>query len=114
MIGCVSAHSSVWMITLLCTTIEEIAITGRVAVIGADSFRDCENLARVKLEQESSLRRIETSAFCGCVSLQEMRIPASLEVIGSKAFMRCKCLVLIDFDPNIVEIAEDAFQGVNM
>ena len=65
-----------------------------ITTIGAEAFRDMENLKNVLLP--ASLEAISDGAFRDC-GLEEVTLPAALRSLGKKAFDGCKQLKQVTF-----------------
>lgn len=63
----------------------------------------------IELEYFREITSIESSAFSGCVNLEEVVIPENVTSISSSAFYRCLRLQNIVIPRNVVEIASGAF-----
>lgn len=63
-------------------------IPASVKTIGGSAFRNCSNLASVKISE--GVESIGENAFRGCGQLQSITIPASVGSVGSAAFMECQ------------------------
>ena len=75
-----------------CTALESIAIPASVNTIQDSAFRGCTSLASVEFAANSSLKKIEQSAFENCVSLTVFETPVSVDGIGAYAFKGCTAL----------------------
>lgn len=81
--------------------LETVEIPKSVESIGFDAFRSCENLKEVRFAEGSELKKIDESAFDGCVSLEEITLPLKLQRVESFAFHRCTGFVTITFPESI-------------
>ena len=81
--------------------LETVEIPKSVEYIGFDAFRSCENLKEVRFAEGSELKKIDESAFDGCVSLEEITLPLKLQRVESFAFHRCTGFVTITFPESI-------------
>ena len=63
---------------------DEQGIKHKVIEIGNDTFRDCTNLTKVKIEK--GIKVINKSAFEGCTKLENIIIPDTIEKIEQFAF----------------------------
>lgn len=87
--------------------LETVEIPKSVESIGFGSFRSCENLKEVRFAEGSELKKIDESAFDGCVSLEEITLPLKLKRVESFAFHRCTGFVTITFPDSIEYISND-------
>ena len=87
--------------------LETVEIPKSVESIGFGSFRSCENLKEVIFAEGSELKKIDESAFDGCVSLEEITLPLKLKRVESFAFHRCTGFVTITFPDSIEYISND-------
>lgn len=87
--------------------LETVEIPKSVESIGFGSFRSCENLKEVIFAGGSELKKIDESAFDGCVSLEEITLPLKLKRVESFAFHRCTGFVTITFPDSIEYISND-------
>ena len=81
--------------------LETVEIPKSVESIGFDAFRSCENLKEVRFAEGSELKKIDESAFDGCVSLEEITLPLKLQRVESFAFHRCTGFATITFPESI-------------
>ena len=87
-----------------------VEIPGSVKTIGTQAFRDCKNLAELKLKEGTTA--IGEKAFRACTSMNNiLYIPASVTSIGNEAFMSCSELMAVQFKESThkVTIGNDAF-----
>jgi len=87
--------------------LETVEIPKSVESIGFDAFRSCENLKEVRFAEGSELKKIDESAFDGCVSLEEITLPLKLQRVESFAFHRCTGFATITFPESIEYISND-------
>lgn len=78
-----------------------------VTSIGAFAFQNMTNIESVTMP--SSLRRIEESAFDGCINLRKVDLNQGLAYIGDKAFKNNTNLSSIWIPSTVTEIAYAAF-----
>lgn len=92
--------------------IKYICIPDSVRSIGARAFRECLNLERVYIGEDSQLEIIQQNAFFG-VRIESIRLPKKLKIICDNAFDCCKKLRHIVFATGICleSIGEYAFTG---
>lgn len=91
---------------------ENILVPAGVRVIGPNAFKKNKTVKIVFLPD--SVETISAGAFAECEKLQRVILgeDSKLKEIGSKAFLNCRKLDT-DFVPAGVNVAADAFQGVN-
>lgn len=76
-------------------------IPDTVTIIGAATFRNCENLTSITIP--NSVTSIGNYAFEGCSSLESVVIPDSVTSIGVQAFLGCTNLTSITFNGTIAQ-----------
>ncbi len=81
--------------------LETVEIPKSVEFIGFGAFRSCENLKEVIFAEGSELKKIDESAFDGCVSIEEITLPLKLQRVESFAFHRCTGFETITFPESI-------------
>lgn len=75
--------------------IEALDLSGcRLETTGKDTFRQCNNLKSIKLNE--GLKTIGESAFAQCTAVEELKLPDSVETIGADAFNSCQLKNTID------------------
>lgn len=103
-----------------------------VAEIGAEAFRECNNLTTVSLPENltsigdgafsgctgltsisipDGVTLIDDSTFYECTGLTSISIPDGVTSIGDYAFWRCTSLVSISIPDSVTSIGNDAFEG---
>ena len=87
--------------------LETVEIPKSVEYIGFGAFRSCEKLKEVRFVEGSELKKIDESAFDGCVSLEEITLPLKLQRVESFAFHRCTGFATITFPDSIEYISND-------
>lgn len=112
-----------------CTSISSITIPNKVTDIGSYAFLDCSNLETIRMskgletlgngafEKCTSLKaiklynikKLESSTFSSCTSLDSVVLPSSIEKIGMFAFYDCKALTKIALPDNLTNIDYCAF-----
>ncbi|MBR1373010.1 leucine-rich repeat protein, partial [bacterium] len=99
---------------------------GNIKNVGICAFSKCEELSNIDISEvntiagnglsstgikefvNSSIEKIEHSAFSGCKSLEFVNLP-NVEIIGRHAFYYCENLSNISLSNNLLSIGEDAF-----
>lgn len=94
-----------------CTTtgVTSLITTNGLKKIGRYAFRDCDNLANVKLA--NSIEFIDDYAFSQCILLKNVEMPSSLKSIGSGVFSACRYLESALFYDGIESIGTYCFQN---
>ena len=75
--------------------ITEVNLSGNITKIGANAFRGCISLRRVRIAEGVS--EIAAAAFLGCSGIGELVLPKSLQRIGEGAFYGCSSLESVTF-----------------
>lgn len=78
-----------------------------VSYIGAESFRHCQSLLHVVIED--GVQTIGEKAFGSCRNLLSVEIGDSVITIGDDAFMICKKLAEVEMGSNVRKIGAGAF-----
>ena len=112
--------------------VTKIIIDGDFSFIGADAFKEFNNLTSVVIPEgitviregafsdspllseikfPSTLIRINNNAFEGCSSLTEITIPNGVTTILEYAFARCTSLTSISIPDSLTNLADNAFEG---
>ena len=85
----------------------EFVIPTGVSKIGAEAFRNCNNLESVTIPK--GVTEVGDRAFYYCSNLTSIKIPYTVEKIGAEAFCGCKKLKSVDISDNTNEIGDRAF-----
>ena len=93
-----------------CTSLTSVTIPGSVTSIGDYTFQSCTSLTSVTIP--GSVTSIGDYAFYSCTSLTSVTIPDSVISIGTRAFYSCTALTAITVDPDNVNYANNADDGV--
>jgi hypothetical protein len=93
-------------------TAQRAWISSSLCVFTQNVLSECNSLPIVPFTPNSTLQRIECSAFEGS-ELATMEIPASVEVAQKSCFYYCTSLVSVPFESNskVQRIEESAFQS---
>ncbi len=92
--------------------LRSITIPSTVKTIGTSAFDGCVSLQEVKFADGSVLTEIGGSAFKGCIVLNDITIPAGVTKLGANVFQNCTALQSVNFAGNSVEnIGNNAFDG---
>lgn len=77
----------------------EVRMYERTSIIAEKSFSDCKKVSKVVLSSRDETRgnEIQTSAFEGCINLDEVVFSPSLAKIGDRAFFGCEFLRVCEF-----------------
>lgn len=81
-------------------------------LLGDKCFMDCVRLEYIHLP--SGLKKIPKLCFANAISLNEAAHSFRLEKIDTMAFWQAKRLNHFDFNPEIIEIGDSAFQSTNI
>lgn len=92
------------------TDIVSVVIPHTVTLIRENAFYNCSKLSEVTFEEDSQLKIIESSAFCGS-GVKEINIPHGVEKIDEDAFYNCKNLINITLPDTLKSIGHEAFYG---
>ena len=77
--------------------------------IGAQCYRECNNLRVAKFEKNSNCTVIQEGVFDSCVKLNEVVLPEKTKGIERRAFYRCKELKKVIFPNTLRKIGDEAF-----
>ncbi len=89
--------------------VTRVNIPESVEEIGFDAFRDCRQLAEVKLPK--GLKTLEHSAFAGCLLLTEISIPEGVKSIDYATFLGCRSLASVKLPNGLEQLGTRAFAG---
>lgn len=91
--------------------LRSVTISGNIETIGSGAFLNFSTLQTVIFETPSSLRTIESNAFCASGISGDLVIPSSVKTIGNSAFQQCTALtsVTIPADSQLDYIGSQAF-----
>ena len=81
-------------------------------IIGMDTFRGCDNLKEVTIED--GLKSIPFRMFANCDGIEYIEIPASVTDIGAEAFELCHNLKTVIFHGELTEIKDSTFAGTDL
>ena len=76
--------------------VRKVVMPSEITKIGANAFRDCQNLTDVKIP--NYVTTIGQYAFCNCISLSKIEIPYSVTNITDLAFYNCPDDIIITVD----------------
>ena len=89
--------------------LEEVSIPSSLTTISKNLFRDCTNLTKVNIPEDSNITTINENAFFGCSSLTQIAFNDNLTTIGNAAFRKCLSLVSADMGNSITSMGIDVF-----
>ncbi|MBE6314382.1 MAG: hypothetical protein E7079_05485 [Bacteroidales bacterium] len=78
----------------------------KVMVIGADAFKDCDQLKKVEIE---AVQVVGSDAFRGCDNLEDVLI-SNTQIVGENSFDECNKNMKVSLN-NVMVIKKDAFNG---
>lgn len=81
---------------------DTLARSSSVRVIGVEAFGQCVSLEEIDLEGQTSLTRMGTGAFRGCISLAKVVLPVNLEKIPDGCFNGCSELSILQSSADTV------------
>ena len=91
-----------------CKSLQCITLPTTIVDIGSSTFRNCNKLKEVVLNE--GLEKIGEEAFSDCISLATVSFPSTLNTVGKMTFIRCKSLKRITL-PNISKRLESIVQA---
>jgi len=71
------------------------------------SFKDCEKLREITIDQAS--KHVSIGSFINCKSLKEVFLPANVKDIAVAAFLNCSSLENVNFPMGLESIESSAF-----
>ena len=92
-----------------CSSLVEIIIPPSTIEIGNKAFFNCSSLQFVRFGPNSSLLKINESAFSNCISLTDFHIPSLVNEIGSNSFKECKPFKNLLIPTSVRIIGKSAF-----
>ena len=111
---------------LNCVSLTTISVPNGVTEVKDSTFNNCKSLVSIEFDiVNSKLKTIGEQAFAGCgklgsvldltdpenIELVTVNLPNSLVKVGTEAFMNCSGMWGIQFNYNISEIGDNAFNG---
>lgn len=94
------------------TGIGYVVFPKTVKEIGADAYKNCENLSYI--EFSSSVTDIGNCAFYGCTALDAVDIPGTVINIGNSAFEKCSNLAQLIMHKGTQTLGASAFANCNL
>lgn len=95
--------------------VSSVFIPATVRSIGGSAFYYCNALTTVTFAEDSQLKSIGGSAFCGTEHahprFKEIQIPDSVETIGNAAFRYCQDLERITLPSTLQKLSNSTFHG---
>lgn len=95
-----------------CTSLKNINFPSTVKTIGFLAFEECEALTEVIVPD--SVTDIDDSAFFGCLSLEFVQLGNGISVVKPRTFSNCRKLKRVYFGINVMHIASDAFENIEL
>lgn len=74
-------------------SIEKVVFAGGVTKVGAEAFRDCDNLTDIDFG--NTMKEIDANAFYDCDGLREIRLPDAFRRFGPSSFQDCSGLTAV-------------------
>jgi len=92
------------------SALTEILIPSSVKEIQDNAFMGCQELRRVRFQDNSSLELIGESAFSVCTVLEEINLPSSLVKIDAQVFHACDGLKKIEIPDSVEKMGMKIFE----
>lgn len=92
-----------------CRNVASVKIPPKVSTIGPEAFAECRDLVWVELP--SGLTRVEDGLFRDCRRMTESVIPDRVEEIGESAYRGCVQLGRVELPEGLRSVGEHAFSG---
>ena len=93
----------------LSSSVVEIDLGG-IQNIAESAFEDAKRLRKADLSR-STIKKLPTRCFSGCVSLESIRLPLTVEVVGEDCFLNCYKLRKAWLPPSVREVQAHAYKG---
>lgn len=90
------------------TGIVSVEMPASVEAVGAEAFKGCGDLKKVRMPE--GLRKIDTGTFKDCSALEDVNIPSGVENIGMTAFYGCSSLKSVVIPENVKELGAGVFE----
>ena len=91
-----------------CHNLASVKLPSRIETLSLSIFHNCRALKSII--SPASVKTIEGYAFSGCENLSNINIPEAVETIGSKAFAGCSSLKSITLPESVTSIGRAAFE----
>ena len=91
-----------------CSGITKVTLGAGLRTIGANAFRECANLASVKI-LSTDLETVGNNSFYNCAKLESVTLPDSVKTIGANAFAKNTAMTRFDMGDGVEEIGICAF-----
>lgn len=92
-----------------CSRLQSVVLTGKVSSMGNFSFAYCKQLYTLAIPQIDALKRLGSSVFMHCESIDYFLFPNQLEKIPMRAFYACKGLRVVKIPKKVLSINHQAF-----
>lgn len=89
--------------------VSSVTFANSVTEIGADAFRNCDDLATVKIGK--GVQTVGANAFYGCSALKSVIIGDAVSTISTEAFAECGVLDTITWGSSLNTIGAGAFEN---
>ncbi len=94
------------------STLLSVEILAELTELPNEIFRECWNLATVKLPD--TITTIGDYAFQSCTALTTLNLPAALTTIGNSAISSCSALTAVTIPASVTVIGDHAFANDNV
>ena len=91
--------------------LSKIYFPATIRKIGTSAFYGCDSLETVQFAEDCSIISIGTGAFQFCMALKNIKIPESVQNIGDYAFYQCNQLEELVLSTNVDFIGESSFES---
>lgn len=89
--------------------LQEVVIPSTVTNISNGAFAGNQDLANVRIANDSTVSNIADNVFSSCRNLTDVNIPNGVTSIGSGAFSNCNSLTNIELPNGVTSIGSGAF-----
>jgi hypothetical protein len=93
------------------STIKSVKIGKNLKYISNRAFESCDELKKVEFAFDASLAKIGANTFRGCTKLEKIKLPDGVDTIGAYAFFDCMSLTSISIPLNVTTLNAHTFNG---